>query len=237
MKIFLAGDSTMQYNDFSTYPQVGWGQVLNLFIKKNVEIVNVAINGRSTKSFIDEGRLDYIEKNISKGDLLIVEFGHNDEKIQDPNRYTTPFGTYQENLLKFINVARKANAFPIILTPVARRKFVDGILDSNTHMDYPKAAIELAKRENVAYIDITKQTIDLLNELKDEKSKNLYMNFDGNTYYFHKEASNDDTHLRYDGAYVISRMVALGLKELGKPYSEVLCEPIKPNPIFKGGVM
>lgn len=236
MTIFFAGDSTMQFNDFSTYPQVGWPQVFPTFVKRGIEIVNAAKNGRSTKSFIDESRLTEIECLIKKGDFLFIEFGHNDEKIQDPERYTTPFGTYQENLLKMINVARNCEAYPILLTPVARRKFVDNIC-IDTHKEYRQAVLELARKENVPVIDIDGLMIDYNNHLGNEKSKMLYMNFKENVYDLHKEASNDDTHLRYDGGFVISKMVRDALRDFGGVYSDILAEPIKPNPIFKGGVM
>ena len=236
MKIFFAGDSTMQFNDYSTYPQVGWPQVFPTFVKREIELVNVAKNGRSTKSFIDEMRLDFIENLIQKDDFLFIEFGHNDEKIQDPSRYTEANTTYKQNLLKMINVARNKGAYPLLLTPVARRKFIDGRC-VETHEDYRKAMIELANDENVPLIDIDKMLMEYNTALGDEKSKMLYMNFEENVYPLHPESSNDDTHLRYDGGFVISKFVAEELKKIKGPYKEILCEPIKPNPVFKGGVM
>lgn len=236
MRIFFAGDSTMQFNDFSTYPQVGWPQVFQTFVKREIGLINAAKNGRSTKSFIDEGRLDYIDGLIEEGDILFIEFGHNDEKIQDPTRYTTPYGTYKENLLKMINVARNKKAHPLLLTPVARRKFVNGEC-VETHDEYRKAMIELANEENVPLIDVDTLLREYNTELGDEKSKMLYMNFKSDFYPLHIEESNDDTHLRYDGGFTISKIVADALRNIGGVYEEILCEPIKPNPVFAGGVM
>ena len=96
--IFMMGDSTMKFNNYYSYPQCGWGQGLELFVKEGVLIFNHAENGRSTKSFIDEGRFDKILKDLKKGDYVICSFGHNDEKKYDPLRYTDPFGEYQKNL-------------------------------------------------------------------------------------------------------------------------------------------
>ena len=124
-KIFWAADSTVQTNDFTTYPQTGIGQVFPLFVKNEYQIVNHAKNGRSTKSFMDEGRLKAIEEKIGAGDFLFIQFGHNDEKSQDPARYTEPFSTFMENLEIFINVARKHGAYPVLITPLERRCFVD----------------------------------------------------------------------------------------------------------------
>ena len=89
--IFWAGDSTVQYNDITTYPQTGIGQVFHLFVKPEIKVENHAKNGRSTKSFIDESRIPAIYDRITQGDFLFIQFGHNDEKIQDPDRYTEPF--------------------------------------------------------------------------------------------------------------------------------------------------
>ena len=122
-KIFWAGDSTVKQNNYTSFPQTGIGQAFALFIKQSIRIENYAQNGRSTRSFIAEGRLDAIDKRIGEGDFLFIQFGHNDEKKQDPSRYTESFGSYQENLLKFIDVARKHGAHPVLITPLYRRKF------------------------------------------------------------------------------------------------------------------
>ncbi len=237
MKIFMAGDSTMQFNDYSTFPQVGWAQVFVEFVKRDVAVRNYAKNGRSTKSFIEEGRLDEIMELISEGDFLFVQFGHNDQKIQDPSRYTNAFGTYQENLKKFIDAARSKKAIPVLLSSVYRRTFIDGVLADNVHFDYPEAMRQLCEKENVLYIDVCEETRKILAQLGDEKSKKLYMNFDASEHPLYAKETNDNTHLRYDGGFMVSKIVAEALKKAGEPYSNVLCAPIKANDIFVGGRM
>ena len=78
MKIFMMGDSTMKYNNILTYPQTGWGQVVELFVNEGVRVIDYAENGRSTKSFIAEGRFQRILDEMDKGDFVIFQFGHND---------------------------------------------------------------------------------------------------------------------------------------------------------------
>lgn len=135
-RIFWAGDSTVKQNDFTSYPQCGIGQGFSLFVKKEIIIVNRAENGRSTKSFIDEGRLEFIKENIRKGDFLFIQFGHNDEKKNDPQRYTDPYSDYMVNLEKFVNAARNKGAWPVFITPLERRCFIDEEhLDIGEHTD------------------------------------------------------------------------------------------------------
>ena len=153
-RIFWAGDSTVKQNDFTSYPQCGIGQGFSLFVKKEILIVNRAENGRSTKSFIDEGRLEFIKENINKGDFLFIQFGHNDEK-NDPLRYTDPQTTFKENLRTFIDTARNAGAYPLLITPLYRRLFAEeGKLVDNTHLTYPQAMLEVGRECNVPVIDL-----------------------------------------------------------------------------------
>jgi len=121
VRIFWAADSTVQTNDITTYPQTGIGQVFSLYTRDGVVVSNHAKNGRSTKSFMDEGRLDVIDGQISEGDFLFIQFGHNDEKNEDPTRYTEPYSTFMENLKAYIDVARKHKANPVLITPLKRR--------------------------------------------------------------------------------------------------------------------
>jgi len=216
MKIYLIGDSTLQYNDETTYPQVGWGQYFIKFIKDNIEIINLAKNGSSTKSFIDENRFDVVKKNIKKGDLLIIQFGHNDEKKEKKERYADAYGDYQKNLNYFINTARKFEATPILLSSIPRRTFVNNKL-VNSHGDYPKAMESLANKLNVLYIDLNKILMDKLDKEGDINTKKYYMNFSPNIYKNYINGLSDNTHLREEGALLVSKTI---VKEL-KPYFDI----------------
>ena len=120
--IYLIGDSTCQTNTKETYPQTGWGQVFCDYINNGYEVINLAKNGRSSKSFYDEGLFKEVEENIKPGNLLFIQFGHNDEK-EDEVRHTDPFTTYQEQLKYYIDVARRIDAIPILLSSIYRRHF------------------------------------------------------------------------------------------------------------------
>lgn len=221
-QIFYAGDSIAQYNDYTTYPQTGLGQALPLYIKQSVRVVDYARNGRSTKSFIAEGRLERIDQEIQKGDLLFIQFGHNDEKLEDPSRGTKPYEDFQENLLQFIEVARKHGAYPVLLTSLSRRIFGEnGKVDRTNHGDYPQATIDLARKENIPCIDICSESMDYLDQIGDEASKRFYMNFEPGLYENYPDGKKDNSHLRYDGAVLFAGMIAKGLKKLGGVYAAV----------------
>lgn len=223
--IYWAGDSTVQYNDIITYPQTGIGQVFQLFVKPDVRIENHAKNGRSTKSFIDESRVPAIYDKITEGDFLFIQFGHNDEKIQDPERYTEPYSDFMVNLEKFVNVARNKKAFPVLITPLERRCFdEDGHLKPGEHSDYVKAMKQTANNLNVPLVDLYSMSREKLKEAGVEKTKEWYMHLPANKYASHPEGLTDNTHLKYEGAVVYAGCIAKGLKELGGIYSELLVE-------------
>jgi lysophospholipase L1-like esterase len=212
-KIYLIGDSTCHTNNFDTFPQVGWGQVIGEYINSHYEVINLAQNGRSTKSFIDEGLFKPCEKSIAKGDYLFIQFGHNDEKT-DEARHTDPFTTYQENLLFFVNIAKNVGAIPVLLSSIYRRHFDEkGVIEENCHLDYPKAMEELASKEDVIYIDMCELTKQKLVELGVDASKELFMNFDKNIYPNYPEGKEDNTHLREKGARMVCELL---VKELAK---------------------
>ncbi len=224
-KIFWAGDSTVQTNDYSTYPQTGIGQVFPLFIKKDYCIENHAKNGRSTKSFMDEGRLAAIEENIGEGDYLFIQFGHNDEKNQDPARYTEPFSSFIDNLKTYIKVAKDHGAFPVLITPLERRCFLEnGQLGAGAHGEYVAAMKQTAKECEVPLVDLYTMSRESLKKAGEEFSRRWYMFFPAAEYEEHPEASGDNTHLRYDGAVHFASLIAKGLKELGGIYADLLLE-------------
>ena len=224
--IYWAGDSTVQYNDITTYPQTGVGQVLHMFLKPGIRIENHAVNGRSTKSFIDESRLPAIYDSITKGDFLFIQFGHNDEKKDDTARYTEPFGNFMVNLEKFVNVARNKGAHPVLITPIERRTVLqeDGSLNEGFHGEYVSAMKQTAEKLNVPLVDLYQMSREKLGEAGIEKSKDWYMHLPKGKYPSHPEGLSDNTHLKYEGAIVYAGCIARGLKELGGIYSDLLID-------------
>lgn len=227
VRIFWAGDSTVKQNNYTSFPQTGIGQAFHLFIKQSVKVENYAQNGRSTKSFIAEKRLEAIDVKIGEGDFLFIQFGHNDQKIQDPSRYVEAYGAYQDNLLKFIDTARRHGAHPVLITPLYRRLFSDDkkTLIEATHGDYPQAMIDLGRRENVPVIDLCTSSKALIEQYGDEATKKWFMHVDAGIYPHFPDGKEDDTHLQYEGAFRFGQLIAQGLKELGGIYAELLIEP------------
>ena len=227
-KIFWAGDSTVQTNNITTYPQTGIGQVFSLYIKEEISVSNHAKNGRSTKSFIEEGRLNQIDEAIGEGDFLFIQFGHNDEKDQDPARYTIPGSTFDENLRTFIGVARNHGAYPVLITPLERRCFGDGnVLEEGMHGPYVEAIKNVAFAENVPLIDLYTKSRKLMNEAGAAKTIEWFMNIEPNTYASCPEGKKDNTHLKYAGAVAFAGLIADGLKEIGGMYAQLLVDPNK----------
>lgn len=214
-RIFYIGDSTVQLNKFDTYPQTGMSQVLELFLAPGVRVMPHGKNGRSTKSFLDEGLFAPVQEQMEAGDFLLIQFGHNDEKA-DPLRHTEPFGSYQENLRFFIRQARSRGAYPVLITPIARRLFdEDGLFRPGSHGQYPEAMRQLGREENVPVADLTVLTERFLKELGDEASKPLFV------------WPVDNTHLKYDGAFQMVRLLAGELERFGSPYRDILYVPEK----------
>lgn len=224
-RIFYAGDSTVKENNYTSFPQTGMGQALGLFLKKNVRIINCAQNGRSTRSFIDEGRLESIDKTIQQGDYLFIQFGHNDEK-QDVARHTDAFGSYQDNLKKFVDVARSHGAYPLLITSIYRRKFREDKvhLVDRTHLDYPDACIELGKRLDVPVVDLNSLTKTAIEAAGYEASKEWFLHVPAGKYDNFPEGKEDDSHLRYEGAFRFCRILADEIRKIGGVYGEILLD-------------
>ena len=211
--VHYIGDSTVARNNIHSYPQTGMSQGLLLYLKESVGLVSYAKNGRSTKSFLDEGRFAPVERAMEPGDLLLIQFGHNDEK-EDPARHTDPEGSFQDNLRLFIRAARQKGAHPVLLTPIARRLFDEqGQFRPGSHGPYPDAVRALARAEAVPLIDLTAATESYLAALGDAPSKPLFM------------WPKDNTHLKPEGAVKMAGFVAEGLMALGGIYAAVLAGP------------
>ena len=202
--IHLMGDSTMAEKDLTGgNPERGWGMMLPNFVDDSFQVVNYAQNGRSTKSFIDRGLWDKVYDALQPGDYVFIQFGHNDAKADDPERYAPAFGAYQDNLRRFIRGAREKGATPVLLTPVARRWFKDGKLDRNCHTDYPAAMKQVADEMGVTLLDITTASLDWLESLGDEASKAYFMISTG---------KDDNTHTIARGARKVTELVCEAVK-------------------------
>ncbi len=213
MKIYMMGDSIMKFNNINRYPQTGWGQMLPLFLKDCLTVIeNHAENGRSTKSFYDEGRFDVILNKLEEGDYVICSFGHNDEKIIDPLRYTT-LEEYKSNLKRYADLTRSKGASIIFATPVTRHDFKDGIL-SDTHKGYPNAMLEFANEYNYPCVDLNQATIDLCNKIGSAESLKFYMVFPPNTYKNYIEGKDDRSHLLPYGARTVAELFVKGLSHI-----------------------
>ena len=219
MRIFIASDSTAQDYKPDRYPQSGWGTMLRCAVGPGVTIENRAIGGRSTNSFIREGRLDRIAADLRKGDTLLIQFGHNDASMDKPERYTT-IEQYVANLHRFIDVAKKAGARAVILTPVARRDFENGV-EQPSFPAYAEAARRVARETYTPLIDLGKTSQAMVQALGPDAAKAYYLHYDGAAGApGYPNGVSDDTHFSEVGARHIADLVAVGLKALRLPVSK-----------------
>ncbi|WP_183961629.1 cupin domain-containing protein [Chiayiivirga flava] len=206
-RVFIAGDSTASTYGPERAPRTGWGQVLQTFLDPAAyEVRNHAQSGRSSRSFIEQGWLDGIDAELRAGDVLLIQFGHNDEKIEDSARYTEPREAFARWLLRYVTLARERGATPILVTPVARRVFDHGQL-LDTHGVYGDAVRALARREKVALIDLQARSMDWLRALGDAASKPFYMHVPA-------QQQADDTHFQRHGAVAVACFVVDEWKRL-----------------------
>lgn len=221
--IYWAGDSTVKQNSIVTFPQTGIGQAFTRYIdRERVRVENHAENGRSTKSFMDEGRLAPIYDRITKGDFLFVQFGHNDEKIADPTRYTDPDTTFQENLGKFVNAARNKGATPVFITPATRFHLGDAN-DDYRHTRWAQAVREAGVRMGVEVIDLTALSEQLVQATGAAAATTFYMNLPAGVYPHFPSGQKDNTHLQPAGALAFAGLIARELRKLGGDYAALLC--------------
>jgi len=212
--VYLAGDSTLAQKTSDKRPETGWGEYLqSQFDNSKIRIENHAQNGRSTKSFIDEGRWQTIIDRLQKGDFVFIEFGHNDEKSEDPKRYAAARTDYRNNLIRFITDVRSRNAFPILLTPVVRRRFNEKGEFFDTHGEYPAVVREVATEFKAPLIDMQRKSEALLRKLGVEDSKKLFLILKASEHPNYPNGIDDNTHFSAFGAEQMARLAADGIRE------------------------
>ncbi len=210
--IYLAGDSTMQTYKESETPMRGWGQYLGQFFTDEVTVVNRAIGGRSTRTFIAEERWKGITAELAKGDWVFVQFGHNDNS-SNPARHTTP-EDYRNNLRKFVQEVRAQKANPVLLTSITNRTFDEQGKVQTAIGAYTGITREVARELKVPLIDLNKKTGDYVQSLGDEGSKKLYMWLQPGEHAKYPDGLQDNTHMQEAGAVKVAALAVEGIREL-----------------------
>lgn len=225
IRVFLAGDSTMSVKEVKAYPETGWGMPFVHFFDSSVTIDNRAKNGRSTKTFISEGLWDKLIKDVREGDFVFIQFGHNDESKEKTERYTTP-EQYRINLARFVLETRAKKATPILLTPVSRRRFKNGIANES-HEEYSKLVRELASKLNVHFIDLDEKSRALYQKYGEEASKLFFLQLQPGEHPNYPEGKNDNTHFNELGARMIAQIVLQELTKLDLALVQHVVKPVK----------
>lgn len=215
VRIFIAGDSTAQTYDTTKTVQRGWAQCLQQYFTKKVEVVNLAKAGRSSKSFIDEGRWANLLKQVKKGDYVFIQFGHNDTS-KKPERHTDTY-QYQQNLIRFCDDVKEKKGKPVIITSIVMRQFDKNgkVVAKRPHFaEYIELAKIAARAADVPCIDLYSKTRDYIQTLGDVDSKKLYFWVKKGESPNPEEVRQDDTHLREPGAVKYAGFVVDDIREL-----------------------
>lgn len=227
--IHWAGDSTNTCNKAHRYPQTGIAQAFDRYTAPDVVIYDHSINGRSTKSFIDQGRLDTIDREMASvsgaQQFLFIQFGHNDEKKVDPDRYTDPDTTFIDNLGKYADVARKNGAVPLFITPLERANFSeDGVhLVPSDHVPYVNAYHRAAERYGVAIVDHYALSRKYVEQVGQEAVRKMYMHIPaGEVFWLPEGLDTDNTHLQYFGAMKFGELLAREMIHIGVPFDGLI---------------
>lgn len=197
--VFLAGDSTVTDQRFE--PAAGWGQMLPRFFKPDLSVSNQAESGETLKAFLVERRLDKILSRVKRGDWLLIQFGHNDQKPQWPQTYVQAATTYRDYLRAYIGEARLRAATPVLVTSMHRRKFDAAGKIVNTHGDYPQAVRETAQALGAPLIDLHTMSAAFYEALGPDNAWKAF-----------NDGGKDATHHNNYGAYQLARCVVEGIR-------------------------
>lgn len=211
--VFLCGNSTVVDND--NEPWASWGQMIPRFFTDKVCIANHAESGLSANTFVGGKRLEKIVSQMKKGDYLLVEFGHNDQKQKGLGKGA--YYSFSYYIKQFIDEARLKGAYPVLVTPTRRRQYGKDGKIKDTHADYPAAIRDIAAREDIPVIDLQDMTKVLCEAMGEEESKHLYVHYPANTYAGQTQELKDNTHFNTFGAYEVAKCVVEGMKKANLP--------------------
>ena len=221
--IWLCGDSTMSVKEKKAYPETGWGMPFIYFWDSTVLVENLAKNGRSTSSFRNEGLWKKVFDGAIEGDYVLIQFGHNDE-VSTKKTYTTEL-EFRNNLKQYVSETRSKKATPILLTPVARRKFDQNGKIEGAHDVYSQIVRDVAKEERVDLFDMDKISQQLYQQFGVENSKLLFLQLKPGEHPNYPDGKEDNTHFNELGARLVAQLV---LDEIKKQVPLLAHRIIKP---------
>jgi lysophospholipase L1-like esterase len=211
--VYLVGDSTMSVKETNAYPETGWGMPFAYFFDSSVVVDNRAKNGRSTRTFISENRWQPVADALHKGDYVFIQFGHNDESKEKTDRYTSP-EEFRNNLKRFVTETQQKGALPVIITPVARRKFNTAGQVQETHAAYAPLVREIAKETGIPLIDLDAEGMMLYQQFGAENSKLLFNQLEPGEHPNYPAGKADNTHFNELGARKIAQLVLKDITSL-----------------------
>lgn len=210
--VYLIGDSTMSIKEKRYYPETGWGMPFVYFFDESVTVDNRAMNGRSTRSFIEENRWQPVVDNLREGDYVLIQFGHNDE-VKTKKTYTTET-EFQANLIRYVSETRARKATPVLITPVARRSFNDQGQLEDTHATYSQLVRKVALANKVPLIDLDQKSQALLKDMGIETSKLLFLQLAPGEHPNYPDGKVDNTHFSELGARKMAQLVLAEIRAL-----------------------
>jgi lysophospholipase L1-like esterase len=213
MTIWMIGDSTAANKQDIERPQTGWAEMLNQYLTKDVQINNLAKNGASTQSFIESDRFTELKSGLQKNDFVLIQFGHNDQKVKDERFFSAPWGRYQKNIIYLIDLIQDMGAKPILLTSITRRNFNDKGIIVDTFGDYLVAIRQLAAVYKVPLVDMNVCTKQKIEELGIEASKKAYLHFEIGEFENYPQGIVDNTHLSPMGANLMAKLFVEQIKQ------------------------
>lgn len=204
--LFLAGDATAAVAPARVRPVAGWGMALPWHATPHLRVENHAADDCSSRSFLDAGRLEALLRRVRPEDIVLAQFGHEDERSDHPERFTEPWTGYRRSLALFVDAVRERGATPVLATPVERMRFTSGGDAYESHGEYPAAMRALAASMRVPLVDVQAESLALWQRLGSEATKTLFVSSPGR---------RDHAHLHAHGAAAIARIVAAGLLARG----------------------
>lgn len=210
LTIWLIGDSTISIKDKKAYPETGWGMPFVNFFDSTVVVENRAKNGRSTRTFLEEGLWKPVTENLKAGDYVLIQFGHNDE-VATKASYTNEL-EFEANLKRYIKESRAKKAIPVLLTPVARRSFDERGKVQETHLIYAELVRKVAREEKTPLIDLDKDSQLLLQQFGVVGSKYLFNHLAPLEHPNYPDGKEDNTHFNEYGARKMAELVLEGIR-------------------------